>query len=70
MNVLLAEAGYGWTVIRVEDRARYLDALERASVDTDVRPFARFVAAQMKPPGAKRTKATPKRSPGARPRRR
>jgi Fic family protein len=47
MNTLLAAGGYPWTVIRVEDRAEYLGALETASVQSDVRPFARFVASQM-----------------------
>jgi fido (protein-threonine AMPylation protein) len=47
MNALLAGGGYPWTVIRVDDRAEYLAALEAASVATDVRPFARFVARQM-----------------------
>lgn len=47
MNALLAGGGYPWTVIRVEDRAEYLAALETASVTADVRPFARFVARQM-----------------------
>ncbi len=44
MNVMLASGGYPWTVIRVEDRDAYLDALDRASIDTDIRPFAKFVA--------------------------
>ncbi|MGH6895827.1 MAG: Fic family protein [Geminicoccaceae bacterium] len=44
MNAMLASGGYPWTVIRVEDRDAYLAALESASVDTDIRPFARFVA--------------------------
>lgn len=43
MNAMLASGGYPWTVIRVDDRARYLDALESASVDHDIEPFARFV---------------------------
>jgi hypothetical protein len=47
MNTLLATGGYPWTVIRVEDRDGYLSALERASVDGDFNPFARFVAKQM-----------------------
>jgi fido (protein-threonine AMPylation protein) len=47
MNALLAGGGYPWTVIRVDDRAEYLAALETASVATDVRPFAKFVARQM-----------------------
>ncbi|MDQ3335115.1 MAG: Fic family protein [Myxococcota bacterium] len=48
MNALLVDAGYSWTVIRVEDRSEYLAALEAASVNTDIRPFARFVARQMR----------------------
>jgi hypothetical protein len=44
MNTMLASGGYPWTVIRREDRDAYLAALESASVDTDIRPFARFVA--------------------------
>lgn len=44
MNAMLASGGYPWTVIRVEDRDAYLAALESASIDTDIRPFARFVA--------------------------
>ncbi|HSK00827.1 MAG TPA: Fic family protein [Kofleriaceae bacterium] len=47
MNVLLAGGGYPWTVIRVEDRAAYLAALETASAESNARPFARFVAKQM-----------------------
>ena len=44
MNVMLASGGYPWTVIRVEDRNAYLAALDRASIDTDINPFAAFVA--------------------------
>ena len=44
MNAMLASGGYPWTVIRVEDRAAYLGALDRASIDTDIRPFATFIA--------------------------
>lgn len=49
MNVLLASGGYPWTVIRVETRDAYMAALEAASVDGDVRPFARFIAGQIPP---------------------
>ncbi|HWO17646.1 MAG TPA: Fic family protein [Kofleriaceae bacterium] len=80
MNALLAGGGYPWTVIRVDDRAAYLDALEAASVAADVRPFARFVAKQMQLtqaslPGAKarpgrRPTRRPARAPTRRPRRR
>ena len=44
MNAMLASGGYPWTVIRVEDRGAYLAALETASIDQDIAPFARFVA--------------------------
>ena len=48
MNVMLASGGYPWTVIRVEDRSIYLAALESASRDADVGPFARFLAERVK----------------------
>jgi hypothetical protein len=44
MNAMLASGGYPWTVIRVEDRDAYLAALDRASIDQDIAPFARFIA--------------------------
>jgi hypothetical protein len=43
MNVMLASGGYPWTVIRVEDRDNYLHALDSASVDADIKPFAQFI---------------------------
>ena len=60
MNALLAAGGYPWTIIQVDDRDEYLAALETASVASDVGPFARFVAQQMKRTGdliARSTKA-------------
>ena len=47
MNVMLASGGYPWTVIRVQDRDAYLAALESASIDQDIKPFAGFVAEQV-----------------------
>jgi len=44
MNVMLASAGYPWTVIRLEDRENYMAALETASVQRDIKPFAKFIA--------------------------
>lgn len=44
MNAMLASGGYSWTVIRVEDRDSYLAALDRASIDMDIKPFAEFIA--------------------------
>jgi fido (protein-threonine AMPylation protein) len=44
MNAMLASGGYPWTVIRVEDRDKYMSALESASIDSDIKPFAAFIA--------------------------
>ncbi len=44
MNVMLASGGYPWTVIPVEDRNRYMETLEVASVEQDIKPFATFIA--------------------------
>ena len=44
MNAMLASGGYPWTVIRVEDRAEYMAALEAASVDQRIEAFAGFIA--------------------------
>ena len=43
MNVMLASGGYPWTVIPVEERDVYMQALERASVNQDIEPFAKFL---------------------------
>jgi Fic family protein len=48
MNVMLASGGYLWTIIRVKDRDGYLAALERASIDMDIKPFAQFMAERVK----------------------
>jgi len=48
MNVMLASGGYPWTVIRVEDRDAYLKALDRASIDVDIKPFSLFVAERVR----------------------
>ena len=48
MNAMLASGGYPWTVIRVEDRTAYLAALDRASIDMDIAPFAGFIAERVK----------------------
>ena len=43
MNAMLASGGYPWTVVRVEDRTRYLGALDSASIDLNIEPFAAFL---------------------------
>ena len=44
MNVMLASGGYPWTVIPVDERSTYMDALERASTEQNIEPFSVFVA--------------------------
>ncbi len=48
MNVMLASGGFPWTVIRVDDRTGYLNALDSASIDMDIAPFAAFVAERVR----------------------
>jgi len=43
MNLMLGSGGYPWTVIRVVDRKAYLSALDRASIEMDIHPFATFI---------------------------
>lgn len=44
MNVMLASGGYPWTIVPLERRNDYMAALESASVDEDIKPFAKFLA--------------------------
>ena len=44
LNVMFASGGYPWTVIPVEERKVYMAALEKASVENDIAPFAKFIA--------------------------
>jgi hypothetical protein len=44
MNLMLVPAGHVWTVIPVERRSEYMDALEQASSHGNIVPFARFLA--------------------------
>ena len=44
MNLMLVPAGYVWTVIPVERRKEYMDALEQASSFANIGPFAAFIA--------------------------
>jgi hypothetical protein len=48
MNVMLASGGYPWTVIPVERRKDYLEALECASVGQDIAPLSKFLAGLVK----------------------
>ena len=44
MNVILASGGYPWTVIPLQKRDAYVAALESASVEENIAPFANFLA--------------------------
>ena len=48
LNTMLASASYPWTVVRVSERQRYLDACESASFGADIRPFTEFIAGELK----------------------
>jgi Fic family protein len=43
MNVMLAGGGYPWVVIPMEKRDDYMAALESASVEQHIAPFAMFL---------------------------
>jgi hypothetical protein len=43
MNVMLAAGGYPWTVIPMECRSEYMDALEAASTLSDIQPFTELL---------------------------
>ena len=47
MNTMLASGGYPWTVIRMKSRAKYMAALEDASVKGNIKPFAQFMLDEM-----------------------
>ncbi len=48
MNAMLASGGYPWAIVRVEDRNTYLAALDRASIDVEIMPFAELIAERVR----------------------
>jgi len=48
MNLMMASGGYPWTVVPVERRNEYMQALEAASVHQDIVPFTQFLASLLK----------------------
>ena len=48
MNVMLASAGRPWVVIKVDDRDAYMESLEAASVQDDIRSFVEFLGQQIR----------------------
>ena len=47
MNLMLASGGYQWTIVRNRRRKEYLNALEAASTELRIEPFARFIREEM-----------------------
>jgi hypothetical protein len=47
MNVMMASGGHPWTIVRTSRRKEYLDALEAASAEQNILPFARFIREEM-----------------------
>ncbi|MDR3243736.1 MAG: Fic family protein, partial [Elusimicrobiota bacterium] len=48
MNVMLISGGYKWTVIPVGKRDEYMDALEKASQEENIKDFVKFIARLVK----------------------
>lgn len=48
LNTMLASSGYGWTVIPLNVRKEYMQALEKASTQGDITDFARIIASLVK----------------------
>lgn len=44
MNAVLASSGYPWAVIRLDQRRRYMQALDAASFGGDIAPFAKLIS--------------------------
>lgn len=51
MNLMLVSGGYPWTLVRVEHRKNYMNALEQASVHGEITAFAKFIRSEMKSSG-------------------
>ncbi len=47
MNALLASGGYPWTVVRVENRNRYISILENTHLQFNMVEFTRFIREEM-----------------------
>ena len=44
MNAMLGSGGYSWTVITIDRHNEYMAALEEASLNGNIEPFAEFLA--------------------------
>ncbi|ODS24771.1 cell filamentation protein Fic [Candidatus Endobugula sertula] len=47
MNAMLASGGYPWTIVPLEKRTEYMEALEQASVYQNIGNFAQFIGEQV-----------------------
>ncbi|HVY53209.1 MAG TPA: Fic family protein, partial [Gammaproteobacteria bacterium] len=47
MNSLFAAGGFPWIIIPVAHRSDYFQALEKASVEGDIKPFTQFILGTM-----------------------
>ena len=48
MNLMMASGGYPWTIVRNARRKEYLAALDAASAEQNIRPFAEFIREEMR----------------------
>ena len=46
MNLMVASGGWRWTLVTVDTRDAYVAALEQASVNQDIAPLTRYLAAR------------------------
>jgi fido (protein-threonine AMPylation protein) len=67
MNAMLASGGYCWTVLPMEKRAAYFAALNEASARSNIKPFAQFVAAEVREQATARPKRKKKAARTRRP---
>lgn len=44
LNLMLTSGGYPWTVIPVQERDRYMNSLEEASVHLNIKPFVELIS--------------------------
>jgi hypothetical protein len=47
MNLMMASGDYPWTIVRMSRRKEYLEALESASAEQNIAPFATFIHEEM-----------------------
>lgn len=47
LNLMLVSGGFNWTIVRVERRAEYMNALEEASTNENIVPFAKFIKSEI-----------------------